>query len=79
MTTGRSHPGNWRLVLSCAYFALATVALVHPVFTWLGDRIEPRFMGLPFSLVYVLGWIGLNSLVLIWMYRSRIVAAGEDE
>ena len=78
MAARNASAGNWRVLATCAYFALATLALIHPAFTWLGDRIEPRFMGLPFSLVYVLGWIGLNSLVLIWMYRARLVAAEEE-
>ena len=79
MAKGGSTARNRHVVLTCAYFALATLALIHPMFTWLGDRIEPRFMGLPFSLVYVLGWIGLNTAVLIWMYRARLIAAEEDE
>ena len=64
-------------MLTCIYFAIAICALIHPLFTWLGNRIEPRLMGLPFSMVYVLGWIGLNSFVLTWMYRARVVEAPE--
>lgn len=68
-----------RVLMTGIYFAIATLALIHPLFTWLGNRVEPRLMGLPFSLVYVLGWIGLNSLVLTWMYRARIVQTEENE
>ncbi len=79
MREGDSPARIRHVAFTCAYFALAVLALIHPVFTSLGDRIEPRFMGLPFSMVYVLGWIGLNTLVLIWMYRARIIAAEEGE
>ena len=72
-------PRDARVAASVVYFVLATLALVHPLFTWFGDSIEPRFMGLPFSLVYVLGVVTLNSVVLTWMYRSRLIGAQDDE
>jgi hypothetical protein len=78
MAAGPSQAGIRRVALTCVYFVVATLALVHPVFTSLGNRIEPRFIGLPFSLVYVLGWIGLNCLVLIWVYRARLISAEEE-
>lgn len=66
-----------RVLWTCIYFVIATLALIHPIFTYVGNRIEPRLMGLPFSTVYVLLWIGLNSFVLTWMYRSRLLEAEE--
>ena len=55
-----------------AYFVASTVALVAPMYTLVGNRIEPRVFGLPFSLVYVLGVIAANFAVLGWMYRKGV-------
>lgn len=55
-----------------AYFVLSTCVLVAPVYTVLGNRIEPRVLGLPWSLVYVLGVIAANFGVLLWMYRNGV-------
>lgn len=58
--------------LAIAYFVASTVALVAPVYTSVGNRIEPRVLGLPFSLVYVLGVIAANLVVLAWIYRRGV-------
>ncbi len=58
--------------LAIAYFVVSTVVLVAPVYTWLGNSIEPRVFGLPWSLVYVLGVIAANLGVLTWMYRAGV-------
>lgn len=58
--------------LAIAYFIVSTGALVAPVYTTLGNRIEPRVLGLPWSLVYVLGVIAANFAVLVWMYRKGV-------
>jgi len=58
--------------LAIAYFVVSTAALVAPVYTTLGNRIEPRVFGLPWSLVYVLGVIAANFAVLLWMYRKGV-------
>ena len=68
-----------RVLLTCIYFVIATLALIHPIFTYVGNRIEPTVIGLPFCMVYVLAWIGLNSFVLTWMYRSRLLEAEREE
>jgi len=62
-----------------AYFALSTVVLVAPVYTTFGNRIEPRLLGLPFSLVWVLGVITANCLVLAWLYVGRRIDHAELE
>ena len=58
--------------LAMAYFLASTVLLTAPVFTWLGNSIEPRVMGLPWSLTYVLGVIAANFIVLLVLYRKGI-------
>lgn len=59
--------------LALLYFALATAALVWPVYPWLGNRIEPRVLGLPFSLVWILVIITSNFCVLVLLYRLRLI------
>jgi predicted PurR-regulated permease PerM len=59
--------------LALLYFGAATAALVWPVYPWLGNRIEPRVMGLPFSLVWILGIIASNFCVLVLLYRLRLI------
>ncbi|HFE46146.1 MAG TPA: hypothetical protein ENJ18_11745 [Nannocystis exedens] len=63
---------NWTR-LGVAYFVLATALLVWPIFPALGNRIEPRVLGLPFSLVYVLAVIVANTLVLAALYGARVI------
>ena len=58
--------------LAIAYFVVSTGVLVAPVYTALGNRIEPRVLGLPWSLVYILGVIAANFAVLVWMYRKGV-------
>ena len=65
--------------LGVAYFALATALLIWPLYPALGNRIEPRVLGLPFSLVYVLGVIVLNTLVFAGLYWARVIDADEGE
>jgi hypothetical protein len=60
------------------YFALSTAFLVWPLYPWLGDRIEPRVLGLPWSLAYVLAVIAANTAVLTGLYLGRVVDARED-
>ena len=64
---------SWPTRLALLYFVLATVALIWPVYPWLGNRIEPRVLGLPFSLVWVLAIITSNFCVLVVLYRWRLI------
>ena len=65
--------------LCVLYFALATACLVWPIYPWLGNRIEPRVFGLPFSLTWILGVIAANFVVLLVLYRLRLIDAQELE
>lgn len=76
MTSTRS---KWALRLSVLYFALSAAALVWPIYPWLGNHIEPRVFGLPFSLVWVLGVIVCNFGVLTLLYRLGLIDAAEEE
>lgn len=58
--------------LAIAYFLVSTLLLTAPVFTWLGNAIEPRVLGLPWSLTYVLGVIAANFAVLLVLYRKGV-------
>ncbi|MCA9658094.1 MAG: hypothetical protein KC486_07105 [Myxococcales bacterium] len=65
--------------LAVVYFVVVTAFLVWPLYPALGNTIAPRVLGLPFSLVYVLGVIVLNTAVLFGLYRARVIDAGEVE
>lgn len=65
--------------LALLYFVLATAALVWPIYPAFGNRIEPRVLGLPFSLVWVLAVITANFAVLVVLYRRRLVDHRELE
>lgn len=58
---------------------LSTLALVWPVYPWLGNHIEPRVLGLPWSLVYVLLVIAANFAALALLYVFRVVDDRETE
>jgi hypothetical protein len=59
--------------LALAWFVVSTLLLVSPIFFWLGNTIEPRVLGLPFSLAYVLGVVAINSVVLAVLYVTRVI------
>jgi hypothetical protein len=59
--------------LAVLWFLLSTVALVWPVYPWLGNHVHPRVLGLPWSLVYVLLVITANFAALLLLYRLRVV------
>jgi TRAP-type C4-dicarboxylate transport system permease small subunit len=48
-----------------AYCLVALAALTWPVYAWAGARIEPRIVGLPFSMGWVILWIVLTFAVLV--------------
>lgn len=62
-----------RTLGAVVWFCVSTLLLVAPIFFALGNRIEPRVLGLPFSLVYVLGVVAANFAVLAWLYVTRSV------
>ncbi|MGB1015880.1 MAG: hypothetical protein ACPG4T_17215 [Nannocystaceae bacterium] len=57
--------------VALSYFAAVTLALIWPIYPWLGNHVEPRVMGLPWSLFYVLAWILANTGVLVVLYRTE--------
>jgi hypothetical protein len=75
----RLGPDRRRLALagSFTWFAFATAAMVAPIYPAVGNRIEPRIFGLPFSMTWVLLFIVANTIVLALLYRSGVVDASE--
>jgi TRAP-type C4-dicarboxylate transport system permease small subunit len=71
-----SSASRWAGV-AVAYFFFSTIMLIGPVYGWLGNRVAPRVLGLPFSLVYVLLIITANFLALALLYRSRAIDHAE--
>ncbi len=59
------------------FFVVSTAFLVWPLYPWLGDSIEPRVLGVPWSLVYVLVVIVVNAAVLTGLYMARVIDSGE--
>ncbi len=63
--------GDWLLGL---YVICCVAALTWPGYAWLGNRIEPYILSLPFSLAWVVGWVVLTFFVLVayhtWKERS---------
>ena len=60
------------------FFIATTALLVWPLYPWLGNSIEPRVLGLPWSLVYVVGIIIVDAAALTALYMLRVVDAEED-
>lgn len=62
-------------------FAVFTVimvlVMVFPVYG-LGNRVEPFVMGLPFSLFWVLAWIGVEFVALIAFYLFEYGFSADD-
>ena len=67
---------RWALV-AVGYFLLALFSLIWPVFPAVGNTIEPRVFGVPWSLAYNLLVVVANTGVLVALYLSRSVDAGE--
>lgn len=65
--------------LAVLWFLLSTAALVWPVYPWLGNRVHPRVLGLPWSLTYVLLVIAANFGVLLLLHRLRVVDDREHD
>jgi len=59
------------------YLVFCLLALTWPGYQLLGNRIEPLVLGLPFSLVWVMGWVGLTFLVLILYHMTRPRSGGD--
>ncbi len=57
------------LLLGC-YVLVTLFALTWPGYDWLGNRIEPMILGLPFCFAYVVGWVVMSFIVLVFFHRS---------
>ena len=60
---------RWAVV----YPAASTLVLVAPIYPWWGNHVEPRVVGLPWSLVSVLLVVAVNFAVLGWLYARRLI------
>lgn len=62
MASSRSY--GLRDALFVLYAALCLGAMVWPGYGWFGNRIEPFVLGLPFSLFWIVLWVGLSFAAL---------------
>ena len=58
-------------VLFGAYVVVCIVSLVWPVYAWVGERVEPRPLGLPLGFLWNIGWIVLTFIAL-WLYDRAV-------
>ena len=60
-------PARKRLpdILFATFCGSALLALTWPGYALLGNRIEPRILGLPFSLAWIIGWIVASFVALV--------------
>lgn len=47
---------TWNALL-VGFVIVALGSLIWPGYAWLGARIDPMVFGVPFSLIWVVGWI----------------------
>ncbi len=64
------------------YCATCLGALTWPGYDWVGNRIEPYVLSLPFSLAWNVGWVLLTFVVLVAYHLTRpdtgSARAGDD-
>ncbi len=70
MSPERSRRLGLRNLLFALYVLCCVGALTWPGYDWLGNRIEPLVWGVPFSLAWIMGWVGLTFLVLVIYHAS---------
>ena len=70
MSPERSRRPGLRNLLFALYVLCCVGALTWPGYDWLGNRIEPLVWGVPFSLAWIMGWVGLTFLVLVIYHAS---------
>ena len=61
---------RWRRSLFVALVLAATLALIWPVYPLFGTAF-PLMLGLPPSLVWVVGWLAVVFAALVWLYRAE--------
>ncbi len=57
--------------LFAVYLITCAGALTWPGYAWLGNRIEPFVLGLPFAFAWNIGWVLLTFLVLLAYHLVR--------
>ncbi|MEZ4700039.1 MAG: hypothetical protein R2834_06895 [Rhodothermales bacterium] len=64
-------PGSRRRprLLFAAVFLLCSAAMIWPVYP-LFSGATPLLLGLPLSLAWLVGWLGIQFVALIALYRS---------
>jgi len=60
-----------RNLLFGIYLLVCCACLVWPVYDAVGNRIRPLVLGVPFSLVWVVGWVVLTFLALVVYHATR--------
>ena len=58
-----------RDLLFAGYVVCCVGALTWSGYAWLGNRVEPFVLGVPFSLAWVVGWV-LASFVALALYHA---------
>ena len=58
-----------RLFAFVAVVAVAGLALIWPVYPSVAS-VRPYVLGLPFSLAWVVGWLGIVFVALVLLYRT---------
>jgi len=59
-----------RDLLFALYALCCLFALTWPGYDWLGNRIRPFVLGLPFSLAWVMGWVCASFVALVAYHAS---------
>ena len=57
-------------LLFALYAVCCIGAVTWPGYAWLGNRIEPYVLGLPFSLAWIIGWILLSFVALVLYHTT---------
>ncbi len=60
-----------------AYTVVCGAALVWPGYHWLGNRIEPFVLGIPFSFAWVIAWV-LGTFFVMLVYHLAIQRRERD-
>lgn len=53
------------------YALICLSAITWPGYAWLGNRLRPFVLGLPFSLAWVVGWVLLSLVALVLYHGTR--------
>jgi hypothetical protein len=63
-------PNHRRHIVFGIWVAVCLAALCWPGYPLFGNSIEPRILGVPFSLTWVIGWVMASTLGLLIYDRS---------